>query len=121
MKRLASALVSVLSGCGDYPRDIDGTLDRMRGGVVRVEVVAGSADPREAALERSLGERFPGARVGLRQTGPYIRAELVGADDPEVFPAELWPAGRDGAWRWWEVPFRKEGSAGDASTPLPSP
>ena len=60
-----------------------------------------------AALERSLRARFPGAEVKLRQTGPYIRAVVAGADDPEVPPAELWPGDPGRAWRLWEVTFRR--------------
>lgn len=61
----ASALLLTLSGCADYPRDTEGTLERVRGRAMRLGVVAGDADPAYAALAGELARRT-GARVDRR-------------------------------------------------------
>lgn len=62
----ASALLLTLGGCANYPRDTEGTLERVRGGAMRVGVVAGEADPAYAALAGALARRT-GARVERRE------------------------------------------------------
>lgn len=54
-----------------------------------------------AALQTHLGERFPDARVRLRETGRYIRAEVTGAPPPAepIDPADYWPGPPETAWR----------------------
>lgn len=56
----------MLCACGDYPRDTEGTLERVRGGAMRVGLVAGAPEPRAAALVRKLAERT-GARPKVRE------------------------------------------------------
>ena len=43
-------------------------------------------DPR--AIEKALKKQFPGAKVLLRETGRYIRAEVVGAAPPKGFDVD---------------------------------
>lgn len=71
------ALLASLAACGDYPRDPDGTLERVRGGTMRVGVIhdppfviAGGDAPRgrEADLARSYA-RTLGARIAWRHAG----------------------------------------------------
>lgn len=54
-----------------------------------------------AALQEHLEERFPDARVRLRETGRYIRAEVTGAKPPAkaIDPADYWPGPPETAWR----------------------
>lgn len=59
-----------------------------------------------AELERALAERFPGAQVKLRETGPYIRAVVEGAGAPGEDAKPLWPETVERPWRLWEVTFR---------------
>jgi len=59
------------------------------------------------AIDRALKARFPGARVLLRETGRYIRAEVVGAEPPRGFdPDDLEIEGLDSRWRLDSVAFR---------------
>ncbi|CAA9308144.1 MAG: hypothetical protein AVDCRST_MAG61-1519 [uncultured Friedmanniella sp.] len=60
---LLGAMSLVLGGCGTFPADPDGTLDRVQGGVLRVGVspsppwtVVGAGDP--AGIEPDLVRRF---------------------------------------------------------------
>lgn len=60
-----------------------------------------------AGLARALKREFPGARIKMRETGRYIRAEVVGARRPEDFSIEaLGIEGLDSRWRLDSVAFR---------------
>lgn len=68
-----------------------------------------SSKPSEeaAAVARALRKRFPGARILMRETGRYIRAEVVGAVPPENFDAKtLDIPGLDDRWRLESIAFR---------------
>ncbi len=56
---LCLLLLALLAGCDDYPRDPEGTLDRVRGGVLR----AGLVEQRPWAARD--GERLEGVEVAL--------------------------------------------------------
>ncbi|HYD25815.1 MAG TPA: cation transporter [Croceibacterium sp.] len=59
------------------------------------------------AIERALKAQFPGAKVLLRETGRYIRAEVLGAAAPKDFAvAELEIEGLECRWRLDSVAFR---------------
>lgn len=59
------------------------------------------------AIEKALKARFPGAKVLLRETGRYIRAEVLGAVPPPGFKIDdLDLAGLDARWRLDSVAFR---------------
>ena len=59
------------------------------------------------AIEKALKAHFPGSKVLLRETGRYIRAEVVGAAAPKGFdPDELEIEGLDARWRLDSVAFR---------------
>jgi cobalt-zinc-cadmium efflux system protein len=59
------------------------------------------------AIEKALKARFPGSKVLLRETGRYIRAEVVGAEPPKGFgPDDLEIEGLDARWRLDSVAFR---------------
>lgn len=70
--------------------------------------LGGSAHSSEAkAVAKALKAEFPDARVLMRETGRYIRAEVVGARpgakfDPEKFEIE----GLDDRWRLDSIAFR---------------
>jgi ABC-type amino acid transport substrate-binding protein len=69
-------LAALLSACGAFPRDIDGTLDRLRSaGIVRVGLIAGPETARDRAL---IGAYLD--RVG-RATGAAPRI-VTGAAEP---------------------------------------
>lgn len=73
MKRLLLLAALALSACADFPRDADGTLDRVRSDhVFRVGIVAGGWDGQQRAFLAGLSEAT-GARPHLF-VGP---AELV--------------------------------------------
>ena len=75
---LAASLATALAACDGYPRDPDGTLERVRGGVMRVGVVddppfvraLGRSEPAgpEADLMRGYA-RSLGARIAWRHGG----------------------------------------------------
>lgn len=54
-----------------------------------------------AALQEHLGKLFPDARIQLRETGRYIRAEVTGATPPAkpIDPTAYWPGSPETAWR----------------------
>ena len=59
------------------------------------------------AIEKALKARFPGARVLLRETGRYIRAEVVGAAPPKDFDIDkLEIDGLECRWRLDSIAFR---------------
>lgn len=60
-----------------------------------------------AGIEKALKKAFPGAKIKLRETGRYIRAEVVGARRPEDFSIEqLGIEGLECRWRLDSVAFR---------------
>ena len=59
------------------------------------------------AIEKALKARFPGSKVLLRETGRYIRAEVVGAEPPKGFgPDDLEIENLDACWRLDSIAFR---------------
>jgi cobalt-zinc-cadmium efflux system protein len=59
------------------------------------------------AIDRALRKKFPGAKVLLRETGRYIRAEVAGAVPPRGFdPARFEIPGLDDRWRLESIAFR---------------
>jgi len=70
--------------------------------------LGGSGLSEEAeAVERALRKRFPKCRVLMRETGRYIRAEVVGATPPRGFdPDKLDIPGLDDRWRLETIAFR---------------
>lgn len=59
------------------------------------------------AIEKALKTRFPGAKILLRETGRYIRAEVVGAAPPKGFDMDkLEIDGLECRWRLDSVAFR---------------
>ena len=60
-----------------------------------------------AGIARALKKRFPKAKVLMRETGRYIRAEVVGAEPPKDFDiASLEIEDLDCRWRLDSVAFR---------------
>lgn len=60
-----------------------------------------------AAIAKALKAEFPGAKVLLRETGRYIRAEVVGAIPPKGFDAGKFQIpGLDDRWRLDSIAFR---------------
>jgi cobalt-zinc-cadmium efflux system protein len=60
-----------------------------------------------AAVAKALRKRFPKARILMRETGRYIRAEVVGASPPRGFdPKTLEIPGLDDRWRLESIAFR---------------
>ena len=86
---VALALIAVVAGCTQLPRDTEGTLDAIRArGTVRVAVVAGQAeDARVGALLRRLA-RDTGARPIVRPGAaePVLAALKAGQVDVVVGP-----------------------------------
>lgn len=67
-------------------------------------------------IEKALRRAFPGAKIKLRETGRYIRAEVVGAKPPAGFSIEtLDIEGLECRWRLDSVAFRPE-----PNNPLPT-
>ena len=59
------------------------------------------------AVSRALKKEFPDAHVLMRETGRYIRAELVGATPPADFDAATFQVeGLDDRWRLESISFR---------------
>jgi cobalt-zinc-cadmium efflux system protein len=59
------------------------------------------------AIEKALKKRFPGSKVLLRETGRYIRAEVVGAEPPKGFgPDDLEIDDLECRWRLDSIAFR---------------
>lgn len=59
------------------------------------------------AVAKALRRRFPKARVLMRETGRYIRAEVVGASPPRGFDIDAFEIpGLDDRWRLESIAFR---------------
>ena len=71
-------------------------------------VLGDDAQSKEAAaIDKALKAEFPDAQVKLRETGRYIRAEVVGAVPPKDFDADKFPIpGLEDRWRLDSVAFR---------------
>lgn len=70
-----------------------------------------SADPDALALIERLEREYPGAKARIRETGRYMRAEVIGVD-PDTAPDidALWPGDPERSWRLAELSFLpKEG------------
>ena len=61
------------------------------------------------ALHAALDRRFPGAAILMREAGRLIHVEVHGVAPPSPLPSreELWPCGRESAWRLAQVTFRE--------------
>lgn len=60
-----------------------------------------------AVVAKALRKLFPGARILMRETGRYIRAEVVGASPPKDFdPADVEIPGLEDRWRLESIAFR---------------
>lgn len=82
----------------------------------------GSSDIAEDALrlEEALEQRFPGSEVRLRETGRYIRAEVMGVASAEcVDLAEIWPGHGERNWRLVQVSFVPPSATEDLSGQKP--
>lgn len=70
-------------------------------------------DPDAIALTEQLERHYPGAKARVRETGRYMRAEVIGADlgaPPEL--AGLWPGDPERHWRLAEISFVRDESIG---------
>jgi divalent metal cation (Fe/Co/Zn/Cd) transporter len=71
------------------------------------DLEGGSREKDARAIEKALKKRFPGARVLLRETGRYIRAEVVGAAPPKDWDIDkLDIEGLECRWRLDSIAFR---------------
>jgi divalent metal cation (Fe/Co/Zn/Cd) transporter len=63
-------------------------------------------DPEATKLVRKLQKQYPGARVRLRETGRYIRAEVAGVEPDRMQNLEaLWPGAPERSWRLAQLSF----------------
>jgi divalent metal cation (Fe/Co/Zn/Cd) transporter len=87
-RALKVAMAELIDG---VPRDLEG----------------GHREKDAHAIEKALKGLFPGSKVLLRETGRYIRAEVVGAAAPKGFDIrKLEVEGLDCHWRLDSVAFR---------------
>jgi cobalt-zinc-cadmium efflux system protein len=71
------------------------------------DLEGGQREDDARAIERALKHHFPHARILLRETGRYIRAEVVGAAAPAGFDIDkLKIDGLENRWRLDSVAFR---------------
>ena len=70
--------------------------------------LGGPARAKDArAIEKALKAKFPGAQVLMRETGRYIRAEVLGAGSPKDFDFESFEIpGLECRWRLDSIAFR---------------
>lgn len=70
-------------------------------------------DPDAVALTERLELCYPGSKARVRDTGRYMRAEVVGAS-PDTPPdlAALWPGDPERGWRLAEISFLPEKGIG---------
>jgi cobalt-zinc-cadmium efflux system protein len=105
----ADALAAALISAGiiwDGWRSLKVAIAELNDGVPR-ELEGGHRAKDAHAIEKALKARFPGSKVLLRETGRYIRAEVVGAEPPKGFdPDDLEIEGLDARWRLDSVAFR---------------
>ena len=64
-------------------------------------------DEETRQLREALEGCFPGGEVRLRETGRYIRGEVIGVHPPaeDIDLARLWPGDPDRSWRFAELTF----------------
>lgn len=102
---VAAALIS-LGIIWDGWRALKVALAELNDGVPH-ELEGGHRAKDAQAIEKALKARFPGSKVLLRETGRYIRAEVVGAEPPKGFgPDDLAIEGLDVPWRLDSIAFR---------------
>lgn len=83
------AMLVVLTGCGAYPADPDGTLERVRGGVLRVGASANGDWVRIASGSGTVPERVEGTEAELvRQFAGELGAEVEWVQGTEQVLAE---------------------------------
>jgi len=71
------------------------------------------ADPDAVALAERLERAHPGGKARVRDTGRYMRAEVVGADPQAPLDiAALWPGDPDRCWRLAQISFVPRGGIG---------
>ena len=73
------------------------------------------ADPDALALIERLEREYPGAKARIRETGRYMRAEVIGVD-PDTAPdiETLWPGDPEQSWRLAELSFLPKQGVGPA-------
>ncbi|CAA9533071.1 MAG: predicted Co/Zn/Cd cation transporter [uncultured Sphingomonadaceae bacterium] len=80
-------------------------------------------DPEAQQLIEKLEGQYPNARIRLRKTGRYIRAEVCGVEpDQEQDLEALWPGDPERSWRLAQlsfVPPDNDARAGGSSVPSP--
>ncbi len=102
---VAAAIISV-SIVWDGWRALNVAIAELNDGVPH-ELEGGQRANDAKQIEKALKARFPGSKVLLRETGRYIRAEVVGAEPPKGFdPDDLAIEGLDARWRLDSVAFR---------------
>jgi divalent metal cation (Fe/Co/Zn/Cd) transporter len=102
---VAAAIISA-SIIWDGWRALKVAIAELNDGVPR-ELEGGSRAKDAQAIEKALKARFPASRVLLRETGRYIRAEVVGANPPKGFkPNDLEIEDLDCRWRLDSIAFR---------------
>ena len=102
---VAAALIS-LGIIWDGWRALKVATAELNDGVPR-ETDGGRRASDAVAIEKALKTRFPGSKVLLRETGRYIRAEVLGAVPPKDFtPDDLDWGDLDIRWRLDSVAFR---------------
>jgi cobalt-zinc-cadmium efflux system protein len=102
---VAAALISV-GIIWDGWRALKVAIAELNDGVPR-EFDGGHRASDADAIEKALRKRFPGSKVLLRETGRYIRAEVLGAVPPKGFALDdLEIEGLDARWRLDSVAFR---------------
>lgn len=64
-------------------------------------------DPETRQLQQALEARFPDGKVRLRETGRYIRGEVLETHPPDedIDLAELWPGDPERSWRFTQLTF----------------
>lgn len=66
------------------------------------------------ALEEALRQRFPGAKVRMRETGRYINAQVAGVEPHDDLDLRaLWPGKPERSWRLAQVSFVPAQAAAD--------
>ena len=102
---VAAALISV-GIVWDGWRALKVAIAELNDGVPH-EIGGGHRAKDAKAIEKAIKARFPGSKVLLRETGRYIRAEVVGAEPPKGFgPDDLEIEGLEARWRLDSIAFR---------------
>ena len=102
---LAAAIIAA-SIIWDGWRALQVALTELNDGVP-LELEGGRRAKDAQAIEKALKARFPACKVLLRETGRYIRAEVIGASPPKGFkPDDLEIEDLDSPWRLDSIAFR---------------